>query len=254
MSHSSSSIGSIVNGTPVIQSVGNVTGLKRAVDWDRDQLEPLELKKPRLDSSDLDASMASVASTPSPRSTPVSRFWMGPHYEGSMDADDDSSNAGDGKDSSSPPEKTRLANLEVEAGINLSGSLSLPIPKFSSLSGKGTSSPVAPTFGTNTSQNSPVSMPSSPHKSQANQSLSQTQNQKTSEPELLFKTVTSENFLATHGFSAPGLGGALVSLNPGTLLTVPATAAGASTILQPPKSVYTERREKDDSWKNYLVR
>ena len=28
----------------------------------------------------------------------------------------------------------------------------------------------------------------------------------------------------------------------------------ASTVLQPPKTIYMERREKDDSWKNYLVR
>ena len=47
---------------------------------------------------------------------------------------------------------------------------------------------------------------------------------------------------------------ALVSMNPGTLMTIPSTLTGASTILQPPKSIYTERREKDDSWKTYLVR
>jgi hypothetical protein len=50
------------------------------------------------------------------------------------------------------------------------------------------------------------------------------------------------------------LGGSLVSMNPGALLTVPTTFPGPSTVLQPPKSVYTERREKDDSWKTYLVR
>ena len=35
------------------------------------------------------------------------------------------------------------------------------------------------------------------------------------------------------------------------VMTVPDPAA---TVLQPPKTIYMERREKDDSWKNYLVR
>lgn len=35
------------------------------------------------------------------------------------------------------------------------------------------------------------------------------------------------------------------------VMTVPNPA---STVLQPPKTIYMERREKDDSWKNYLVR
>ncbi|WAR13855.1 CAS-like protein [Mya arenaria] len=222
--------GSITNGTPVIQSVG-APGIKHKIDWDRS--ESIELKKPKIEiNSDVDMS---VTSSPSGRSTPADKFWPQTPADDSMDMDD-LSNPEDSRDSS-PPEKSRLAGMDAEAGINLSGSLTLPIPRFQTLTAKDS----APALPTSTTQSSTPTMSE--------------QSQPKSEPDALFRPVTSENFHSTHRLSAsPSLGGNLLSMNPGTLLTVPSTIQGASTVLQPPKSVYTERREKDDSWKTYLVR
>lgn len=76
-----------------------------------------------------------------------------------------------------------------------------------------------------------------------------------------FSTHPETSMLTTQVKVSPGFAGPQsVTSMPCTLPTglvgqaVMSVADAASTVLQPPKTVYTERREKDDSWKTYLVR
>lgn len=214
-----------VTGSPPVHSVtsiGNTSispGFKRQMDFD--QHEPLELKKPRLE-SDFEASVSSVQSA---RSTPVEKGLKMETDEHMVD--EDSLLSTTDSIETSPDLKSNLSQIYKDSkSLSLSGSLTLPIPKFP---GKGETPSEEQT------------LPSSVNALKANSSLGKA--------EIMFSAVSSL------GNVMPStLGGSLVSMNPGTMLTIPSTFPGPSTVLQPPKSVYTERREKDDSWKTYLVR
>lgn len=220
-----------LGGNAAIQTLANISnmpsGLKRQFDWD--QVEPLELKKPKLEpESDIEAS---APSTPSARSSPVDKISI------KMEIDDQSI---DVERSNSPTDcKQTVPDAESQFGqmykdgrnLSLSGSLTLPIPRFA--------------------VKSEVNLPVPP----PNMDISQYKNippkltDNSVKPEPLFSAVSSSSSMMPST-----LGGSLVTMNPGAILTVPSTFPGQSTVLQPPKSVYTERREKDDSWKTYLVR
>lgn len=217
-------ITSVTRSPPVhsVTSVGNTSisaGFKRQIDLD--QHEPLELKKPRLESgADFEASTSSIQSA---RSTPVEKAIKMETDEHMMD--DDSLLSTTDSIETSPDLKSNLSQIYKDSkSLSLSGSLTLPIPKFP---GKG--------------ETPSEELSSSVNALKANSSLGK--------GESMFSAVSSL------GNVMPStLGGSLVTMNPGTMLTIPSTFPGPSTVLQPPKSVYTERREKDDSWKTYLVR
>ena len=208
------------------QTLANLSGMKRVAEWD--QTEPLELKKPKLEhGSDVDIS---APSTPSARSTPVDRIGVKIEPDESMDAED--SNTGDESKEASPVEKARIGLVSLNESLDLSNSLNLPIPRFVSKGGESAVSMVTHSPGALDLQSKPLFSPLSSDKSMA----------------------SLQNFASLCNAMPSTLTGSLVTMNPGMLLTVPSSVAGASTILQPPKSVYAERREKDDSWKSYLVR
>lgn len=213
---------------PLLQSLANLPGMKRAADWE--QVEPLELKKPKLEpGSDMDMS---APSTPSARSTPVDKIGEKMDHEDSMDADD--SNNGEDSKEASPVERSRIGLGNLNESIDLSGSLNLPIPRFVTKSSDSQGAMVTQNSENDDIQSKPLFSPISSEKSLAN---------------------FQQSLASFCGNVMPStLTGSLVTMNPGMLLTVPSSVAGAATVLQPPKSVYTERREKDDSWKTYLVR
>ncbi|XP_052286686.1 zinc finger protein castor homolog 1-like [Dreissena polymorpha] len=237
MSDMGNSSASSVNSSPVTPAgFGGSSGMKRQLELD--QSEPLELKRRRHESgSDVEMS---APSTPSGRSTPGDKIWQAklPRSE-SMDGDDTSNNE-DSRDYSFL-ERRHLANMEAE-NLSLSSSLNLPIPKLGDIkTGLTSLSSLPPTASVAVSQSATTSL----HLGASVASPT---------PDQLFKPMTPEKATSSGMLSNPPGGGSLMAMNPGTLLTVPSTHAGASIALQPPKSVYTERREKDDSWKTYLVR
>ena len=182
------------------------SGVKRPAE----QVEPLELKKPKLEpASDQDDStdFPSPSASPCPMSDGASTpfFPLSPKTEQNS-ADDENSNMSDRY--TNRTDKYSNEDMEMNDSENLDGSLNLPINSFSgqtesSASALPTQVKVMPASFTdpNASSGMPCTLP-------------------------------------------PGLVGQAV-------MTVPDPA---STVLQPPKTIYMERREKDDSWKNYLVR
>ncbi|XP_045161717.2 zinc finger protein castor homolog 1-like [Mercenaria mercenaria] len=218
-----------LSGSPVIQTLTSVanmpSGLKRQIDWDHQ--EPMELtKKPKLEpGSDVDVS---APSTPSARSTPVEKISIKMETD-DQSMDDESLHSVTDSPDVSPDIKSQLSQIYKDGkSLSLSGSLTLPIPMFSGKKEPNSAELPVPSA----SVNIPLKPASNLGKGESMFSAS-----------------------SSLGSAMPStLGGSLVTMNPGALLTVPTTFHGPSTVLQPPKSVYTERREKDDSWKTYLVR
>lgn len=216
-----------ISSNPITQTLATVanlsSGLKRSLDWD--QQEPLELKKPKLEQdSDLDTSLQSA---PSPQSVFEDVSIKTEPENLSMDGDI-SSCPEDSKDSS-PELKAHFRQIFQDGeGLNLSSSLNLPIPKFPFKSESPASFSGNTSSATKQLQPKPLEM---------------------SKGEQMFSVFTSVLTSMPSTVSGP-----LLAMNAATMMTVPSTFPDPSTVLQPPKSVYTERREKDDSWKTYLVR
>ena len=208
--------------TSVIQTMA---GLKRPAL--QDQMEPLEIKKPKMEPKEDSYSSMDTSVPPSP--TGISTGRSSP-YETSVDKsltnksiDDASSDLSDTGhyENGKHPENSSYD----EDSIDLSGSLSLQIPLLQR----------------NNSETGPSHLGDS--KPAINLPVP------ASNPPL------SAGFPSINSVLPGTLPGTLVSMmNQGTLMTVPSTLTGSTNVLQPPKSVYNERREKDDSWKNYLVR
>lgn len=218
-----------LTGSPIISTLPGVlnlqAGLKRQMEWEPS--EPLELKKPKLEpTSDVESVTASNQSS---RSTPTEKLNIKPDPD-AMDVEA-SSDLDDSIDEMHEEHKNLRRTFGDEEGLKLSGSLTLPIPMF-----KGQ--------GKRNESNSATSPVTSPTFTQP-QSLSMSPLEKLQNSGPVFTTMPSLNA------SMPST---LVTMNPGALLNVSSTFPGPATVLQPPKSVYTERREKDDSWKTYLVR
>ena len=168
-------------------------GLKRHAE----QMEPLELKKPKLEMSSDNEDFPSRSGSPCMMSDGAST----PFFPASPKTENDSFD----EDNSNMSDKLAEGYESSKDSENLDSSLNLPINSLSAHS----ESPTLPT-----------------------------------QVKVMPSTAGTPS-MATMPCTLPtGMVGQAV-------MTVPDPA---STALQPPKTVYMERREKDDSWKNYLVR
>ena len=184
------------------------SGLKRPAE----QMEPLELKKPKLEQSsdqEDDRDFPSSSASPCPLSDGASTpfFPSSPKTEQNS-ADDENSNMSDRY--TNMVDKYSNDHAEMNESENLDDSLNLPINSFN---------------GQCELSASPSALPT--------------------QVKVMPASFTDPNSVSGMPCTLPpGLVGQAV-------MTVPDPAA---TVLQPPKTIYMERREKDDSWKSYLVR
>ncbi|KAL4220946.1 Zinc finger protein castor 1 [Mactra antiquata] len=222
-----------LTGSPIIAALPGVmniqVGLKRHMELDN--TEPLELKKPKVEPGSDVESIA--ASNQSARSTPTERLKVKP------DPDEMDMEASSDLEDSNEEKHEDLKNLRQTFGdgenLKLSGSLTLPIPMFKGLT-------------KNEKTNlSPVTSPTLSVQQQQQQ-------QPTTSMNPLEKLQNSGPLFTAIPSVSSSMPSTLSGMNFGSLLSMSSTFPGPATALQPPKSVYTERREKDDSWKNYLVR
>lgn len=172
-----------------------------------EQTEPLELKKPKLetlsDTEDIPSSSASPCMMSDGASTPF--YPLSPKTEQDSVDEENSNMSGHFAD-----DKNLKENEDLDSSLNL------PINALSAQNG-----PIEASGAQNGSSALPTQVKVTPN-------LTGTQSQSVSMPCTL----------------PTGLVGQAI-------MTVPDPA---STVLQPPKTIYMERREKDDSWKTYLVR
>lgn len=207
-------------------------GMKRSAEW----ADLPEMKRMKVEpTSDMDESSPSSPSGISEgRSTPIDRYTPQsdhPECEENMDTYNNGDVLTD--------VKTEMSSLSED---KLNNSLNLPIP------------------GQLNSIKEEKPSPATENQSTVSGNLySMSGNQSTvfgNQPALPGNQSANNNNTGIRPISFPSgpmKVGSLPMMNP-SLITVPSQALAAATALQPPKSVYTERREKDDSWKVYLVR